>query len=189
MLIPHILYGKVNMSIQNDEKNKKSQIEDNLKRSRQRRDLSLTGFTLIEIIVVLAIILLIAGLVTPGLIEGRYRAKVVLTKAEISEMERAIAMYELDYGAYPSDLPDYSSKALVDTLEGDPKSDPPRKPYYTVKKNRIVNNEYVSLFNRHFYYRENASEKTKTDEMKKPFTYDIWTDDCRKNKEGINNWD
>jgi len=153
-----------------------------------------TGFTLIEIIVVISIILLIATLIIPGLIEARYIAKVALTKTQIAQIEEAIVMYEADYGCYPADQPDNSSKVLIDTLKGDrgdPNSNPPRpprKPYYDFK-NDILNNEYLSPLKKPYYYRENASETTKDDDMKNPFKYDIWTDDLRKKKDGINNWE
>ncbi|MDI6732555.1 MAG: prepilin-type N-terminal cleavage/methylation domain-containing protein [Planctomycetota bacterium] len=148
-----------------------------------------TGFTLIEVIVVLSIILVLASLVIPGLVKGRYLSRKAATRAEISEMERAIAMYNSDYGAYPSDSSDNSSSALLDALKGDPKADPPRRPYYKFLPKRIANNEYKSIFDKPFYYRENESEKTKTDEMKNPFTFDIWTHDGKDKADGINNWE
>ena len=152
---------------------------------------SLTGFTLIEIIVVLSIILLIATLIIPGLIEARYRAKVAMAKTQIAEMEKAITMYEMDYGCNPADQTGNSSKALINALKGDPESDPPKRPYYVFKENDILNNEYYSPLRKPYYYRENASETIKTNDMKNPFKYDIWTDDLRKidENDGINNWE
>jgi type II secretion system protein G len=147
------------------------------------------GFTLIEVIVVLSIILVLASIVIPGLMRGHYGAKKTTTKNEIAQMSQAIAMYEMDYGGYPEDKPGYSSEALIKALGGDPKAVPPRRPYFTFQAKRILNNEYYSVFNKPFYYRENNSKKDKTDEMKNPFTFDIWTHDGKKDAQGINNWE
>lgn len=147
------------------------------------------GFTLIEILIVMSIIMVLAVMIIPGLVNSRYLVKKATTKTEITQMESAIAMYESDYGAYPVGLDNNSSKALVDALNGDRKADPPRKNYFPFKAKRIIDGEYYSEFNKPFYYRENASKKTKTEEMKKPDSYDIWTSDGKKDDTGINNWD
>jgi general secretion pathway protein G len=147
------------------------------------------GFTLIEVIVVISIIMVLAGLLLPGLVKGQYLAKRAGTEAEVANMETALALYESDYGGYPADVDGNSSKPLVDALKGDRKADPPRKTYYTFKPKQIIDGAYYSVFNKPFYYRENASEKTKTEEMKKPDSYDIWTSDGKKEDQGINNWD
>jgi len=152
---------------------------------RERRG----GFTLVEILVVISIILLISTMIMYGVAELRYRSMVSLTKVEVSKMEMAVAQYELNYGRYPQDLPNYSSQALIEALGGDYKSNPPKVALYDFARDRIVNGEYVSLFKKQFYYRENASKNDKSSEMRKPFAYDIWTDDVRKRPDGINNWE
>jgi len=147
------------------------------------------GFTLIEVIVVISIIMVLAVMILPGLIKGQYLAKKAGAESEIANMETALQLYESDYGGYPADIEGNSSKALVDALNGDRKADPPRKTYYPFKTKQIVGGEYCSVFNKPFYYRENASEKIKTEEMKKPDSFDIWTSDGKKTDDGINNWD
>lgn len=160
------------------------------RRSRLWRDLSLTGFSLIELLVVISIIAILATLILPGLTRAKVEAKVATAKAEISSFAQALSMYDADFGAYPPEIEGNSSKTLVDTLKGDPKSTPPKKPYFQFKKDRIAaGGEYQSPLYKPYYYRENASAKTKTDDMKKPFEYDIWTEDSKKKADGINNWD
>ncbi|HLD35422.1 MAG TPA: prepilin-type N-terminal cleavage/methylation domain-containing protein [Planctomycetota bacterium] len=151
------------------------------------------GFTLVELIVVISIIMVLAAMIIPGLTRGQYLTKKAATKSEISSMETSLALYESDYGAYPTEVDGNSSRALVDALKGNSKSDegqPRRKAYYPFKAKQIVDGEYYSVFNKPFYYRENASEQTKDDTiMKNPDTFDIWTSDGKKTDDGINNWD
>jgi prepilin-type N-terminal cleavage/methylation domain-containing protein len=147
------------------------------------------GFTLVEILVVMSIIMVLAVMIIPGLVKSRYLAKKAAVRSEIANIETAINMYEADYGGYPAEAESNSSRALVDALNGDRKAEPPRKNYFPFKAKRIINGEYYSELKRPFYYRENASEKTKTDEMKKADTYDIWTHDAKDDEFGINNWD
>ena len=148
------------------------------------------GFTLVELIVV--IIMVLAAMIIPGLTKGQYLSKKAATKSEISNMETALALYESDYGAYPDDDEDNSSKNLVDALKGNSQPEEGqarKKAYYPFKSKQIIDGEYYSVLNKPFKYRENASEATKTEEMKNPDTFDIWTSDGRSSDEGINNWD
>jgi len=149
------------------------------------------GFTLIEILVVMSIILVLAVMIIPGLAGGRYLAKKAATRTEIANMETALNLYEADYGAYPEDAEDNSSKPLVEALGGKSKEgEPAKKTYYPFKKSRVINDEYYSEFNKKFCYRENASEKPKDDTiMKNPDSFDIWTHDGKVKEDGINNWD
>jgi len=61
-----------------------------------------SGFTLIEMIVVLAIIMILAGLVTGAAMKAKERAMVAQTKTMISGLETAIGMFQMDLGGYPN---------------------------------------------------------------------------------------
>ena len=148
-----------------------------------------TGFTLIELLVVIAIIALLASLIIPGIIGTRVRSLEAMAQTEISGLESALGLYEMDYGRYPADDAENSSKVLVTALQGDTAVSPPRKVYYPFKKKQIIDGEFNSPLNSLYYYRENDSEKTKTTEMNNPSTFDIWTKNGKQEEEGINNWD
>lgn len=59
------------------------------------------GFTLMELMVVIAIIALLAGIMTPNVARRLERAKMTRAEADIAAIESAIAMYENDIGRYP----------------------------------------------------------------------------------------
>jgi general secretion pathway protein G len=60
------------------------------------------GFTLIEIMVVVIILGLLAGLVLPRILGQEEKAKVEATKVQIRSLEDALDAYKLDNGFYPT---------------------------------------------------------------------------------------
>ena len=62
------------------------------------------GFTLLELMVVVAIIVLLAGIILPNYAKRVDRAKMVKAEADISTIETAISMYSNDMGGYFGDL-------------------------------------------------------------------------------------
>lgn len=62
------------------------------------------GFTLLEILIVVAIIGLIASLIVPNIV-GRYeKSKEEIAKAQIEMLSSAIEAFKLDMGRYPNSL-------------------------------------------------------------------------------------
>jgi general secretion pathway protein G len=60
------------------------------------------GFTLIEIMVVVIILGLLAGLVLPRILGQEEKAKVEATKVQIRALEDALDAFKLDNGFYPT---------------------------------------------------------------------------------------
>ena len=79
------------MSYPNDKK---------LNKRLQRND----GFTLIEILVVMAIIAMLAVMVAPNLFNQQAGAMRDVARTEISTLEAALDIYRLDVGEYPDTL-------------------------------------------------------------------------------------
>ena len=80
------------------------------------------GFTLIELMVVIVILGLLAGLTIPRFIGESDKARVGTAKTQIVSLETALKMYKLDNGQYPST--EQGLKALVEppTVGNLPKS-------------------------------------------------------------------
>ena len=60
------------------------------------------GFTIIELIVVMTIILILAGLISGAAMKAKQRAMIAKARAMISAMETALGMYQADVGNYPN---------------------------------------------------------------------------------------
>ena len=68
---------------------------------RHPRDAS-TGFTLLELLVVIVIIGMLAGLVAPRYFDQVGKSNTKIAKAQIDSLEKALDQYRLDVGKYPS---------------------------------------------------------------------------------------
>ena len=61
-----------------------------------------TGFTLIELLLVLVILVVLAGIVLPNLIGRSKKAKIDAARAQISQFETALGLFESDTGSFPT---------------------------------------------------------------------------------------
>ena len=75
------------------------------------------GYSLLEILIVLAIIALIAALVGPRLFAQLDKAKVTTARVEVRSLETALQTMELDIGRYPTE-----SEGLSLLVDGDRKT-------------------------------------------------------------------
>jgi general secretion pathway protein G len=74
-----------------------------------------SGFTLIELMVVVIILGILAGLVVPRIMERPGEAKQTKAKIQIESLETALKLYKLDTGRYPDT--DQGLEALVQVPE------------------------------------------------------------------------
>ncbi len=72
------------------------------KKTWQKTLTSRTGFSLIELLVVMVILGLLAALVGPKLFGSADKGRVVAAKAQIKNFESALQLYRLDNYKYPS---------------------------------------------------------------------------------------
>ena len=61
-----------------------------------------TGFTLLELLVVLGIIAMLAGIVGPQVMKHMGESKTKAAKVQIEDLAATLDMYKLDLGRYPS---------------------------------------------------------------------------------------
>lgn len=61
------------------------------------------GFTIIEVMIVLAIILLIAGLVAVNVFSQRDKADLSVARVQMESIQSALDQFRLDYRRYPTD--------------------------------------------------------------------------------------
>ena len=89
----------------------------NVRRSSHRsRRRAQAGFTLLEILVVIAILGLLIGLVAPAALRQLGGARTSIAKQSIERLETVLDMYKLDVGSYPTT--EQGLKALIERPTG-----------------------------------------------------------------------
>ena len=78
------------------------------------------GFTLIEILVVIAIIAILVAFISSNFLGARQRAKDVKVKAEFRQVKNALRLYYNDYNIYPG-----PSTTATNTFNGCKSGSPP----------------------------------------------------------------
>ena len=99
-------------------------------RERNRRDTSIrdprsairraAGFTLIELMVVLAIIALLVSLVAPRYVGGVAKAEEAVLKQDLARMREALDRHYADAGRYPDRIEDLVAKRYLRRIPEDP---------------------------------------------------------------------
>lgn len=90
------------------------------------------GFTLIEMLVVLAILVLLMSLVGPRILKSRDKADINTTKSQIGMLEGSLESYALDMRTYPAT--EQGLLALVEKSSDDDSSPSWAGPYITKSK-------------------------------------------------------
>ncbi len=75
-----------------------------------------TGFTLLELLVVLGIIAMLAGIVGPQVMKHMGESKTKAAKVQIEDLAASLDMYKLDLGKYPTS--EQGLEALITSPDG-----------------------------------------------------------------------
>ena len=103
-----------------------------------------SGFTLIEIMIVVVILGILASIVVPNIMESPNEARIVKAKQDLRTLEGALNLYKLDNFNYPST--DQGIEALVSKPSGQPEAKNWKKNGYMKKVPKDPwGNEYLYL--------------------------------------------
>jgi len=146
-----------------------------MQRLQRRRD-SRGGFTLLEVLIVLAIIGVIAAMVVPRLVSQQRNANIQVTKNSIIGLQKALEIYAVDHSAtFPSGGPEILDQLLVTSTAPDGRT---LEPYLKSKP--------LDAWQRPLYY-EYPNTKINLDE---PAIWSAGPDGKNDNggNDDINNW-
>lgn len=132
------------------------------------------GFTLIEILTVICIIIILIGLLQPALRRVREQARVQEARATIGSLEVAINMYYTDTGSYPSETSSWESILVNGAGSYGPYMD--NRDYVTATGN------FTDPWNRAYIYAQPGTQN--------PSTFDISSQgpDAGVTTDDIGNW-
>jgi len=91
-------------------------------RKRHSENRSQLGFTLIEVMVVIAIIGIMATLIVPQIMSKPDEARVIAAKQDINSIVQALKLYRLDIGRYPTTEQGLSALVAKPTTEPIPQN-------------------------------------------------------------------
>lgn len=109
------------------------------------------GFTLLELLVVIAVIAILSGILLPAAMQVWRKAYVKKAEAAISALEVAINMYKTDIGDYPDDSGGADCGTLVTALTTATGSKW-HGPYMSFKKDEIVSGSFVDPWGAAYVY-------------------------------------
>ena len=79
---------------------------------KKNKHITESGFTLLELLVVLGIIAMLAGIVGPQVMKHMGESKTKAAKVQIEDLAATLDMYKLDVGSYPNS--EEGLKALIE---------------------------------------------------------------------------
>ncbi|OVE76583.1 type II secretion system protein GspG [bacterium E08(2017)] len=130
------------------------------------RSSSNSGFTLIELMVVVIIIAALAGMVLPKVLPATDSAKSKIARGDIANITTAIRLYKLHEGSYPKNLNDLLKKSTSKDW----------------KESYLESNSIKDPWERTYNYRYPGSHNN---------TFDLWSEgpDDTSSEDNINSWE
>jgi general secretion pathway protein G len=105
---------------------------------KQKRNLKHSGFTLVEMLLVLVILATLAAIVVPKFAGRTEQARITAAETQINSFELVLDTYEVDNGFYPK-----GSKGLEDLVEQPSNAQNWRGPYIDEVPQDPWGNDYV----------------------------------------------
>lgn len=139
------------------------------------------GFTLMELLVTMAIIAILAGMAIGGAQMARKRGSATKAKAAIAALEAAIDMYEMDMGEYPASGNANLVQALTVTS-----TDPDwYGPYMQFKEEDLEGGSYVDPWGNPYVYSNPGSHNASSFDI---YSFGLNGQDEAGAGDDIHNW-
>lgn len=102
------------------------------------------GFTLLEMLIVVSIILILSSMAVPRFTSASKQAKVAKIQADLHVISNAAALYEIDNGKYPTTVVELATKTNdKQYLQAEPKL--PDDSLYTIDAEGVVSGTYDGI--------------------------------------------
>ena len=137
------------------------------------------AFTLVELLIVMAILAILGGLVTAAAQTARKRGAVTKAKAAIAALETALQMYQLDMGGYPVT----GNEAMITALSANPGSSDWHGPYFEPKQDELTNGTFTDPWGQPYVYISPGTHR--------PASYDLYSsgpNGAAADGDDITNW-
>ena len=136
------------------------------------------GFTLIEIMVVIAIIALLTGMVVFSVSKVRAKSRIAKAEADIASLETAAVMYQVDMGNYPG-----NDTLIADLTDPTGKPSGWRGPYVRIKEENIEGGALKDPWGNGYVYANPGVHNTSSFDI-----YSLGPDGTAGTGDDITNW-